>query len=226
MSFLYEERTSSSPYVDVVWQTRDVSDGTYLASADACWDMIFTVGPDGSRRALLCGPASRPVEVPYVAGNLNVGVRFAPGAFFTHVPARTLCDRTVLLPMPDAGHFELAGAGWPFPGYGDVDDLADAFGRHGLLRLDEVVGAALDGGAPHLSARTVERHFTHATGLSPGHVRQITRARAAVARLQQGRAIADVAHDLGYADQSHLTRDLKRLTGYTPGQSQGRSEPV
>jgi hypothetical protein len=225
MSFLYEERTSASPLVDVVWQTRDVSDGTYLASADACWDMIFTTGPGGAR-VLLCGPASRPTEVPYTAGNLNVGVRFAGGAYFTHVPVRTVCDRTVVLPMPDPAHFELAGTEWPFPKYADADDLADAFGRHGLLRLDEVVGAALDGGVPHLSARTVERHFTHTTGLSPRHVRQITRARAAVAQLQQGCAIAEVAHDLGYADQSHLTRDLKRLTGYTPGQSQDRSEPV
>jgi len=47
-----------------------------------------------------------------------------------------------------------------------------------------------------------------------------------VARLQDQLPIADVAHELGYADQSHLTRDLKRLTGYTPGQSQQRDEPV
>jgi len=225
MSFLYEERTSSSPFVDVVWRTRDVGDGTYVASADACWDMIFTTGTPGAR-VLLCGPASRPTRVPYAAGNLNVGVRFAAGAYFTHVPVRTVCDRTVPLPMPDPGRFELAGAVWPFPGYAEVDELADAFARAGLLRLDEVVGAALDGGTPHVSARTVERHFTHTTGLSPRHVRRITRARAAVARLQQGCAIAEVAHDLGYADQSHLTRDLKRLTGYTPRQSQERSEPV
>ena len=45
-------------------------------------------------------------------------------------------------------------------------------------------------------------------------------------RLRTGEAIAEVAYELGYADQSHLTRDVKRLTGYTPAQSQHRDEPV
>jgi AraC-like DNA-binding protein len=34
--------------------------------------------------------------------------------------------------------------------------------------------------------------------------------------LHQGKPIIDTAHELGYADQSHLTRSLKRLLGYTP----------
>jgi AraC-like DNA-binding protein len=41
-----------------------------------------------------------------------------------------------------------------------------------------------------------------------------------------GDPILDVAHDLGYADQAHLTRDVKRLTGYTPGQTKRRDEPI
>ncbi len=77
-----------------------------------------------------------------------------------------------------------------------------------------------------MSPRTVERHFTRITGRSPRQVRQIARAREAAARLRTGEAIADVAYELGYADQSHLTRDVKRLTGYTPAESQRRDEPV
>ena len=44
--------------------------------------------------------------------------------------------------------------------------------------------------------------------------------------LQRGESILDVTHELGYADQAHLTRDLKRLTGYTPGQTKERDEPI
>ena len=44
--------------------------------------------------------------------------------------------------------------------------------------------------------------------------------------LRRGDSILDVTHDLGYADQAHLTRDLKYLTGYTPGQTQDRDEPI
>lgn len=227
MSFRYEERASSSVFVDVVWHTQDTSDGTYLASADARWDMIFTITAAGNR-VLLSGPSTQPTPVPYVAGNRNAGIRFAPGAYFTHVPVDAMRDRTEQLPMPSPGLFLLGGSTWPFPGTDDalVDALVESFAHDGLLAHDDVVEATLDGGPVPLSARSVERHFTHATGMSPREVRRIARAREAVACLQRGEAIAEVAHRLGYADQSHLTRELKRLTGYTPGQSQGRDEPV
>lgn len=225
MSFLYEEQASSSRFVDVVWHTVDRTDGTYLAAADACWDLIFTRMPAGAR-VLLSGPSSRPTVVPYRAGNSNVGVRFTQGTYFTHVDPHSMCDRTVPLPMPDDDHFELAGRTWPMPGYADVDELLAAFDDAGLLAHDEVIEAVLHGDEPPVSPRTVERHFTRITGRSRRQVRQIARAREAAARLRTGEAIADVAYALGYADQSHLTRDVKRLTGYTPAESQRRDEPV
>jgi len=225
MSFLYEEKASSSLFVDVAWHTIDMSDGTYLAAADACWDMIFTRMPTGSR-VLLSGPSSRPTPVPYRVGNHSVGVRFTQGTYFTHVDPHSMCDRTIPLPMSDAEHFELASRTWPMPDYEGIDGLLAAFDDIGLLAHDEVIEAALHGADPPVSPRTVERHFTRITGRSLKQVRQITRAREAVARLRTGEAIADVAYELGYADQSHLTRDVKRLTGYTPAESQRRDEPV
>lgn len=225
MSFLYEEKASACPYVDIVWRTLDTSDGTYLAAADACWDMIFTRA-SASARVLLSGPSSRPTTVPYRTGNHNVGVRFTQGTWFTHVDPHSMCDSTIALPMPDADRFELAGRTWQMPGYDDIDDLLAEFDAIGLLAHDSVIDAALRGIDPPLSPRTVQRHFTRITGQSPQNVRQIKRAREAVARLRTGEAIADVAYELGYADQSHLTRDVKRLTGYTPAESKRRDEPV
>ncbi|GGI47503.1 AraC-like DNA-binding protein [Agromyces flavus] len=226
MSFLYEEKASRSALVDVVWRTVDTSDGTYLAAADACWDMIFSDLAAGGRRVLLSGPSSQPTPVPYTAGNRNIGVRFVQGCYFTHCAAADMCDRTIALRMPQATAFDLADVRWPFPDYETVDDLVEAFAAHGLLAHDQIVESILVGRPPGVSVRSVQRHFAKVTGLSPHHVRQISRARAAVNRLQTGEAIADVAYDLGYADQSHLTREVKRLTGCTPGQSQHRGEPV
>ena len=226
MSFLYEEKASSSRFVDVVWHTVDTSDGTYIAAADACWDMIFTTLADGGSRVLLSGPSSRPTAVTYRTGNRSVGIRFTQGSYFTHVEPHSMCDRTIRLPVLADGGFQLAGRAWTMPDYDRVDLLLTAFESHGLLADDPVIAAALSGAEPALSARSVQRHFERITGQSPRNVRRVTRAREAVARLRAGEAITQVAYELGFADQSHLTREVKRLTGYTPAESQRRDEPV
>ncbi len=225
MTFEYEEKQSSSRFVDVIWRTHDTSDGTYLAAADACWDMIFIRSVDETR-VLLSGPSSKITPVPYRAGNRNVGIRFVRGTFLTHVPATVMVDTTVPLPMDAGGNFLLAGATWPVPTYETVDEFIADLEERGLLSDDPLVLAALHGDEPTASARSVQRHFLQVTGLTANRIRQIVRARSASEMLQGGRSILDVTHELGYADQAHLTRDLKRLTGFTPGQTKDRDEPI
>ncbi len=225
MSFDYEEKPSSSRFVDVFWHTYDTSDGTYLAAADACWDMIF-IRSASDIRVLLSGPSSTITPVPYRAGNRNVGIRFVRGSFLTHVPATVMVDTTITLPMTDAGSFVLAGHEWTVPTYESVEDFVAGLERRELLSDDPLVMAVLDGNAPDASTRSVQRHVAQATGLTESRIRKIVRARTAAGMLRRGESILDVTHELGYADQAHLTRDLKQLTGYTPGQTQERDEPI
>ncbi len=89
-----------------------------------------------------------------------------------------------------------------------------------------MVNAVLRGESPSTSIRSVQRHVSQVTGLTTNRIRQIVRAREAAERLRRGESILDVTHDMGYADQAHLTRDLKRLTGYTPGQTKERDEAI
>ena len=35
MGFIYEEKQSQSPLVEFIWLTEDLTDGVYIASADA-----------------------------------------------------------------------------------------------------------------------------------------------------------------------------------------------
>jgi hypothetical protein len=225
MSFDYEDKPSNSRFVDLVWRTHDTSDGTYLAAADACWDMIFIRSGDETR-VLLSGPSSNITPVPYKAGNRNFGIRFTRGSFLTHVPASAMVDTTIALPMPSSDTFELAGAVWALPSYDTVEDFVTGLERAGLLSDDPVVLAVLRGDDPTTSPRSTQRHFSHVTGLTANRIRQIVRARAAAEMLQRGDSILDVTHELGYADQAHLTRDLKRLTGFTPGQTRERDERI
>jgi AraC-like DNA-binding protein len=225
VTFEYEEKPSKSRFVDVFWHTRDTSDGTYLAAADACWDMIFIRSADDVR-VLLSGPSSQITPVPYKAGNRNVGIRFHRGTFLTHVPATVMVDTTVQLPMDSAGNFILAKQPWPVPTYETVDDFVSGLEERGLLSDDPLVLAALSGDEPTASTRSVQRRFLQVTGLTSNRIKRIIRARTASEMIQSGQSILDVTHELGYADQAHLTRDLKLLTGYTPGQTKGRGEPI
>jgi AraC-like DNA-binding protein len=75
-------------------------------------------------------------------------------------------------------------------------------------------------------SRTIRHRFLRATGLSRSHIRQIERAQQAAALLRQGVSIPDTVFKLGYFDQPHLTRSLKRWVGHTPAQLMRVMEPA
>ena len=57
---------------------------------------------------------------------------------------------------------------------------------------------------------------SRAMGVTHSHIRQVARAQRAAALLQHGTSIADAVYALGYYDQPHLNRALKRWIGQTP----------
>lgn len=82
-----------------------------------------------------------------------------------------------------------------------------------LLTVGELVARSA------LSERTLQRLVHRHLGLSPKWLIQRRRLQEAAHQLKSGgRALAQVAVDLGYSDQSHFTRDFHRVTGYRPGQ--------
>jgi AraC-like DNA-binding protein len=92
-----------------------------------------------------------------------------------------------------------------------------------MLYREPLVQAALQGDflrgqTPDLSLRSVQRRFVHSTGLSHNAIYQIERATQALDLLQQGVSILDTIDRLGYFDQPHLTKALKRFAGQTPAQ--------
>jgi AraC-like DNA-binding protein len=84
------------------------------------------------------------------------------------------------------------------------ENYAGGFGLHDL--------AALSG----LSVFHFTRSFKKAVGLSPLAYRNQRRITEARVRLLDGQPIAQVALDMGYADQSHLTRQFQRIVGASP----------
>jgi AraC-like DNA-binding protein len=71
-----------------------------------------------------------------------------------------------------------------------------------------------------ISDRQLRRRFHEAVGYGPKTLDRVLRLQRLVARapavISGDEDLARVAADLGYADQAHLTRDCRRLTGMTP----------
>jgi len=83
---------------------------------------------------------------------------------------------------------------------------------NGTLPVSQVAAAA------HATVRTLERNFKQSSGHTVKDV-------SALMRFEQVRNhlwhypdtnIAGLAHELGYTDQSHLSREFKRYSGTTP----------
>jgi AraC-like DNA-binding protein len=66
---------------------------------------------------------------------------------------------------------------------------------------------------------TVWRHFRSVYGIAPARYRTEARTRRAWRKIVgTDAALAHVAAETGYADQAHMTRAVKALTGRSPGQ--------
>ena len=91
-----------------------------------------------------------------------------------------------------------------------IDWLAE---RPQVTRVSEVADAFA------LTERSLQRLVVDRVGLTPKWLIQRRRLHDAVTRLK-GRAssLADLAAELGYADQAHFTHDFRTVTGLTPGQ--------
>jgi AraC-like DNA-binding protein len=68
----------------------------------------------------------------------------------------------------------------------------------------------------HVSRRQIERDFSRWLGVSPRHLSQVARVQGVAKRAYAGASLADAAADLGFADQSHMNRVVRQLTGVTP----------
>ncbi|TNC76266.1 AraC family transcriptional regulator [Janthinobacterium lividum] len=71
--------------------------------------------------------------------------------------------------------------------------------------------------AAGLSPYQLIRAFRAATGMTPHAFQLNAHVNRARSRLQAGTALAQLAHELGFADQSHFQRVFKAHTGITPG---------
>ncbi len=215
--FLFEAKPSDSPLVEAIWHTQSATTKQFISQADIHWGLVFT-RQVGGIWVTVRGPETSATPAPIPENAEFLGVVFKLGTYMPHLPARDLVDAPANLPEATGRSFWLNGSAWEYPTFENIDTFIARMLRQGLIAHEPIVEATLQGQVPDLSARSVQRRFYQATGLTHGAVRQIQRAEQAAALLKQGTSILDTVDQAGYSDQPHLTRSLKRLMGLTPAQ--------
>jgi AraC-like DNA-binding protein len=211
--------------VECLWRhelSKPGSDQTGMVLPDGRVDVVWIEGGE----ALVAGPQTRSVSRPLEPPFTTIGMRFHPGAgppllglaahelVDLHVPlaqvdtpqARALSAR--LAAAEDAGAaLRALAAGLD----GEPDPLVRA-----AARLLDGPRATVDGVAQAvaLSERELQRRFRDHVGYGPKTLQRILRFQRLLG-LGDG-ALARAALDSGYADQSHLSREVRRLAGLTP----------
>ena len=112
---------------------------------------------------------------------------------------------------------EALGAAAP-PGHDEhADELAEALRAWLDTHLFEPVTLAAAAADLGWSEAHLARAFTKVIGIAPHAYVIGRRLDAARTRILDGQALADVATEVGFADQAHLTRRFKRFLATTPG---------
>jgi AraC-like DNA-binding protein len=68
----------------------------------------------------------------------------------------------------------------------------------------------------HVSRRQLERDFERWLGIAPRQLAQVARLQHVVRAARHGATLADAAAGAGFADQAHMGRTVRRLTGLAP----------
>ncbi|MFF2746534.1 helix-turn-helix domain-containing protein [Kitasatospora sp. NPDC058048] len=199
----------------------DASAGAVLP--DGCMDLLWTEG-----RLLVAGPDTRAFRPGPGLRGPWVGVRLRPGAApaLLGVPAHELRDRRVeladLRPAAEVRHLtERIGAA-PDPAAA-LEALAlrlaaeappeDPLIRAVAASLAAGRSVAATAGTVGLGARQLHRRSLTAFGYGPKTLARILRMQRALALARAGVPLAETAARAGYADQAHLARDVRELTG-------------
>lgn len=219
MNSIFEGRFSDSPYIEMVWRGRTEENYAPVCPADSHWNFLFTER-QGQVKVTVEGATTQFVPKLQPKAQTFLVIKFKLGVFMPSLPTNHFLNGDILLPTATRQSFWLKGSTVPLPTFDNAEIFVERLIRENVLVCDPIVASAIQEEPIFWSSRTVRRRFLQATGLTPKTIQQIERAKQASELLEQGQSILEVAHGLGYSDQPHLTRSLRRFIGQTPAQLQ------
>jgi AraC-like DNA-binding protein len=186
---------------------------------DLLWDgkRLFVAGPDRATRWYRSPP-----DTTYVALRFSGGL----GPTLLGVPADELRDRTANLDelwpgrqvrvLTEQVEADPAAALESWVVTRAACCVADPLGPRVLAMAEAGTPIAVMAERLCISPRQLHRRCLPAFGYGPRHLSRIMRFQRALEEVRCGVPLAQVAAAGGYADQAHLSREVRALAGTTP----------
>lgn len=220
---MYRERETSLSGVVLWTQDAGSAPAPRRILPDGCMDLIW----DGTR-LLIAGPDSRTRWHLSAPDAVYVGLRFAEGigpavlgttadevldrspdldAVWSSSASRGLTDRVARAP-------EAALERW----------LENCAARQEMPELGRAIFSLAAGGSPPgviaaqvgIGARQLHRRCLELFGYGPRHLARVLRFQRALGAGRAGQPLAQIAAIAGFADQAHLSREVRDLVDTTP----------
>jgi len=207
----------------VLWErTLDGASETPIMP-DGCLDLVW----DGNR-LFVAGPDTAARWHRSSASTTYVAMRFSGGLgpALLGIPADELRDRTpsldqlwptrqarVLTERVEAEPATMLEA-WAVESAARRD--LDPFGPRVLAMAKAGMSVGVMADRLGISARQLHRRCLPTFGYGPKHLARVTRFGRALGQICRGAPLAQVAAACGYADQAHLSREVRLLAGTTP----------
>jgi AraC-like DNA-binding protein len=195
---------------------------------DGCMDLVWT-----GRELFVAGPDTGPHPTRREPGVLSAGLRFAPGRLpaLLGLPASEVRDQRAPLAElhPALARRALARLERGDPPLPVLLGLTLALPGDPAEHAVRTVAAQLAAGSSARATadrlgwteRSLHRRCLAAFGYGPAVLRRVLRFRRASLLLYDGVPIAEAAAVAGYADQPHLSREVRALAGVAPSQIYG-----
>lgn len=230
-----------SRHIEKYWYAETNRAGDYLVSEyypDGNADLLFEFS-SSCCRLFLFGPAAKKAFIKTRMDCSYLSIRFRPGKFprCNDIDPASLVDRFVEVPKIFGYHVDFFGdllhaIESPVQKLNTIEEMLSKadIQSSGQIHLDQQAVECIEksGGTKDIgeisremgiSIRQLERRVTNLVGLSPKAFSRTVRLQRILAALSNGypHRLTDLAYQNGYSDQSHFIRDIKVLTGSTPG---------
>lgn len=222
-------------YVSHYWLSLDNADETYSVLPDGAVDVVVAVGRTTCQVDIFGTTTSR-TELPLDVGSHYLGIRFKPGQsrhfLDVHASELTNTNRSAEgLFLPNMlGIAESIAADSLFPrvdaalmGHLKQRPLRHSRIDNAIRHIESMRGASRVSQLANMygkSRRQFERNFLGVVGIPAKLFAEIVRfQQASMLLAHSALPLAQIAAELGYTDQSHLTHEFSRFCGYPPSRA-------